>query len=85
MTEDELGEAWWIRTAAVTERPLAFSLSETRSHSTALLRNGCREIRARAVRLVRKLHQQFRSKMMVTWVRVVMMAMLRSGWVLDLF
>lgn len=34
MTEDELGEAQWVRTVAVTERPL----SEMRSHWKVLSR-----------------------------------------------
>lgn len=53
--------------------------------STALLRNSCRGVKAKTVRLVRKLHQQFRSEMMGIWVRAVMMEEVRSGWILDIF
>lgn len=38
MTEDELGDSPWVRTAAVTEAPLAFFLNERRNHRKVLSR-----------------------------------------------
>lgn len=47
--------------------------------------NRLRGVRAKAVRLVKRLQQQFRPEMIVTWVRAVVMETVRSGQILGIF